>query len=50
MFLIMRFLDVAKFTALTPLSLQILWNDSFSIISLKMSYLPALSLKCNKMF
>jgi hypothetical protein len=33
----MRFLDVAKFTTLTPLSLLILCKLSFPIVGLKMS-------------
>jgi hypothetical protein len=40
-----RFLDVAKFTTLTPLSLLILCKLSFPIVGLKMSSLPTLALK-----
>jgi hypothetical protein len=36
----LRFLDVAKFADLTPLSLIILCKLLFSIVSLKMSSLP----------
>jgi hypothetical protein len=39
------FLDVAKLTNLTPLSLLISCKLSFSIIGLKMSSLPTLALK-----
>jgi hypothetical protein len=35
-----RFLDVAKFNTLTPLSLPISWKPSFRTVGLKMSSLP----------
>jgi hypothetical protein len=44
-----RFLDVAKFTTQTLLSLLILCKP-FPIIGLKMSSLPTLALKANKIF
>jgi hypothetical protein len=45
------FLDVAKFTTLTPLSLLILCNLSFPTVCLKMSFLPVLALKSpNKIY
>jgi hypothetical protein len=40
------FLDVAKFTNLTPLSLLILCKLSFPTVSLKISSLPTLALEC----
>jgi hypothetical protein len=40
--LTLRFLDVAKFTNLTPLSLLISCKLSFPLVSLKMSSLPDL--------
>jgi hypothetical protein len=40
----MRFLDVAKFTTVTPLSLPILSTLSFPIVHLKMSSLPSLAM------
>jgi hypothetical protein len=43
--LTLRFLDVAKFTNLTPLSLLISCKLSFPIVGLKMSSLPTLALK-----
>jgi hypothetical protein len=43
--LIDRFLDVAKFTTLTPLSLLISCKLSFPVTGLKMSSLPTLALK-----
>jgi hypothetical protein len=43
-----KFLDVAKFTNLTPLSLQISCKLSFPIVGLKMSSLPTLVLKSRK--
>jgi hypothetical protein len=47
----MRFLDVAKFTTLTPLSLQISCKLSLPIVGLKMSSLPTLAFKSpNKIF
>jgi hypothetical protein len=49
--LTLRFLDVAKFTNLTPLSLLISCKVSLPIVSLKMSSLPILALKSsNKIF
>jgi hypothetical protein len=44
----MRFLDVAKFTTLIPLSLPTSCKLSFSIVGLKMSSLPTLALKSAK--
>jgi hypothetical protein len=41
----LRFLDVAKFASLTPLSLLISCKLSLPIVSLKMSSLPTLALK-----
>jgi hypothetical protein len=41
----LRFLDVAKFTNLTPLSLPILCKLSFAIAGLKISSLPTVALK-----
>jgi hypothetical protein len=47
----LRCLGVAKFTTLTPLSLQILCKLSFQIVSLKMSSLPTFALKAlNRIF
>jgi hypothetical protein len=43
--LAMRFLDVAKFTTLTPLSLLISCKLSFQIVGLKMSSLPTFEFK-----
>jgi hypothetical protein len=43
--LTIRFLDVAKFTALNPLSLQISCKLSFPIVGLQMSSLLTLALK-----
>jgi hypothetical protein len=40
-----KILDVAKFTTLSPLSLLILCELSFPIVSLKISYLLASALK-----
>jgi hypothetical protein len=40
----LTFLDVAKFTNLTPLSLLISCKLSFPIVGLKMSSLPTLAL------
>jgi hypothetical protein len=40
-----RFLDVAKFITLTPLSLLISCKLSFPVVGLKMSSLPTLALK-----
>jgi hypothetical protein len=49
--LTLRFLDVEKFTNLTPLSLLISCKLSFPIVSLKMSSLPTLALKSpNRIF
>jgi hypothetical protein len=48
--LTVRFLDVAKFTTLTPLSLLISSKLSFPIVALKMSSLPTLALKSLKKF
>jgi hypothetical protein len=55
-----KFLDVAKFTAVTPLSLVILCKlsfpvvglkmSSFPVVGLKMSSLPTLALKSNEVF
>jgi hypothetical protein len=42
---IMKFLDVAKFTTLTPLSLLMSYKPSFPVIGLKTSSLPTLALK-----
>jgi hypothetical protein len=39
-----RFLEVAKFTTLIPLSLLLVGANSFPIISLKISSLPILAL------
>jgi hypothetical protein len=44
-FLTVRFVDVAKFTTLTPLSLLMSCNLSFPVVGLKMSYLPTLAVK-----
>jgi hypothetical protein len=44
----MRFLDVAKFTTLTPLSLLISCKLSFQIVSFEISSLPTLALKSPK--
>jgi hypothetical protein len=45
-----RFLDVAKFTTVTKLSLLISSNLSFPIVGLKISSVPILALKSpNKM-
>jgi hypothetical protein len=41
----LRFLDVAKFDKLTPLSLLISCKLSFPTVGLKMSSLPTLALK-----
>jgi hypothetical protein len=47
----MRFLDVAKCTTLTPLSLLISCKRSFPIVGLKMFSLPTLAFKSpNKIF
>jgi hypothetical protein len=43
--LTVRFLDVAKLTTLTPLSLLVACRLSFPIVGLKMSSLPTLALK-----
>jgi hypothetical protein len=43
--LTIRFLEVAKFTTLTPLSLLASCRLSLPIIGLKMSYLPTFALK-----
>jgi hypothetical protein len=43
--LTVRFLDVAKFTILTPLSLLISCKLSFPIVGLKMPSLPTFALK-----
>jgi hypothetical protein len=43
--LAIRFLDVAKFTTLTPLTLQISCKLSFPIVGLKTSSLPTSALK-----
>jgi hypothetical protein len=43
--LTVRFLDVAKLTSLTPLSLLVVCRLSFPIVGLKMSSLPTLALK-----
>jgi hypothetical protein len=49
--LTVRFLDVAKFTALTRLSLLISYKLSFPIVGLKMSAFRILALKApNKNF
>jgi hypothetical protein len=40
-----RFLDVTKFTTLTPLSLLVSCELSFPVVGLKMSSLPTLALK-----
>jgi hypothetical protein len=49
--LTLRFLDVAKFTNVTPLSLLISCKLSFPIVGLKMSSLPTLALKSpNRIF
>jgi hypothetical protein len=40
-----RFLDVATFSTLTPLSFIISYNLSFPIVGLKMSSLPTLAMK-----
>jgi hypothetical protein len=46
-----KFLDVAKFTALTSLSLLISCELSFPIVDLKISYLPTFALKSrNRIF
>jgi hypothetical protein len=45
-----KFLDVAKFTTLTPLSLLIWCELSFPIVSLKISSLPTFALKSPKKF
>jgi hypothetical protein len=42
--LTVRFLDVAKFANLTPLSLLILFKLSLPIVGLRMSSLPTLAL------
>jgi hypothetical protein len=47
---VMRFVDVANFTTLTPLLLLISCELSFPIVGLKMSSLPTLALKSNKIF
>jgi hypothetical protein len=44
-----KFLDVAKFTTLTTLSLLILCELSFPIVSLKISSLPTFALKMDIM-
>jgi hypothetical protein len=41
----LRFLELAKFTTLTPLSLLISCKVSFPIVGLKMSSLPTLAVK-----
>jgi hypothetical protein len=46
----MRFLDLAKFTALIPFSLLILCKLSFPIVGLKLSILLTLAMKSNEMF
>jgi hypothetical protein len=46
--LTIRFLDMAKFTTLTPLSLLISCKLLFLTVGLKMSSLPALALKSLK--
>jgi hypothetical protein len=49
--LTLLFLNVAKFTNLTPLSLLILVELSFQIVGLKMSSVPTLALKSpNRIF
>jgi hypothetical protein len=40
--LITRFLDVVKFTTVTPLSILISYGLSFQIIGLKISFIPTL--------
>jgi hypothetical protein len=46
-----KFLDVAKFTTLTPLSLLILCELPFPVVALKISSLPTFTLKSpNKIF
>jgi hypothetical protein len=40
-----RFLDVAKFTTLTPLSILISYELLFPIVGLKISSIPTLALK-----
>jgi hypothetical protein len=45
------FLDVAKFTTVTPLSLLISYNLSFPVVGLEMSSLLTLALKSpNRIF
>jgi hypothetical protein len=48
--LILRFLDVAKFTALTQLPLLISHKPSLQIVGLKISYSPTLALKSPKKY
>jgi hypothetical protein len=48
--LTLRFLDVAKFTNLTPLSLLISCKLSFPYVSLKMPSLPTLALKSQNFY
>jgi hypothetical protein len=49
--LTLRFLDVAKFTNQTPLSLLILCKPAFPVVGLKMSSLPSVALKSpNRIF
>jgi hypothetical protein len=45
-----RFLDVAKFTTLAPLSLLILWKLPLPIVGLRVYSLPTLALKSPKEF
>jgi hypothetical protein len=49
-YLAIRFLDMVKFTTLTSLSLLISCKLSFSDVGLKVSSLPTLALKSNKIF
>jgi hypothetical protein len=44
------FFDVAKFTALIPLSLLISCEPSFPIVGLKIYFLPILVLKSHNIF
>jgi hypothetical protein len=48
--LTVRFLNVAKFTTLTPVSLLISCKISFPNVGLKISSLPTLALKFNNFF
>jgi hypothetical protein len=47
-FLTIRFLDVAKFAAVTPQSILLSCRLSFPIGVLKMSFVPNIALKSNK--